>query len=435
MGVLLTNRQRSALLIGLICVFALPTFGAGSADASVTAQLAKLQQQGRITPELAVSARRAYLGARSARKHARGSKRTVFTNQLRLLESLARKNRLTGGRVLPLASQLTVNTAWFKNNRPAASGTRRRFSGSRIYYQYVAGWGWQFHPLANFARLNAVWTGKSAAARRALASYADELVGYGSVRGGALTWEYYFPFMRSAPPWISSISQGTAIQSLARSGNALNNPAVTAAAARGAKAFTVKAPTGLAVKRSGGLHFIGYSGNRRSYIYNMFAQSLNGLHDYATITDDAAAKETLEAGMRAARKELPGSDTGAWSLYEIKGAESNLNYHRELITFYGELCEDMPAETWLCELRTRLQGYLSEKPRVTGLTKRIRRGRIYLSFRLSKVSTVTVTTPGGRAARATVGRGKRVFSVKRARSKTVTLTAVDLAGNRITRTK
>lgn len=429
------NRPRRRTLIGALCALALVLAYPAGASASVTGQLAKLQQQSRITPEQALAARKSYLEARSLRRRLDGARRTVFNNQLRQLESMARRGKITGGRVTPMFTQLAVNSAWFRNNQPAADGTRRRFSGSRIYYQYFRGWGWQFHPLANFARLNAVWSSKSAAARRALGSYANELISFGSIRGGALTWEYYFPFMRSAPPWISSISQGTAIQSLARSGEALADPAITAAATRGARAFDVKAPTGLKVERGGGLHFLGYSGNRRSYIYNMFAQSLNGLHDYARITQDAAAKELLAQGMIAARLELPTSDTGAWSLYEVKGAESNLNYHRELITFYAKLCEDMPAEQWLCALSTRLSGYLAEAPVVRGLSKRIRRGRIYLTFNLSKVSTVTVTTPGGGTSRATVGRGKRVFSVKKARSKAATLTAVDLAGNRTVRTK
>ena len=96
----------------------------------------------------------------------RGSRQLPLTNQIRTIESLARKNRITGDRVTPLFTTLQVNIDWFATRGPAAVGTRSRFGESRIYYQYFAGWGWQFHPLANFSQLNAIWTDKSAGAQR-----------------------------------------------------------------------------------------------------------------------------------------------------------------------------------------------------------------------------------------------------------------------------
>jgi hypothetical protein len=302
------------------------------------------------------------------------------------------------------------------------------FGESRIIYQYFAGWGWQFHPLANFSKLNAVWTDKSAGARRYLSKEAYELISFGVNRGGALTWEYYFPFSGSPAVFISSISQGTAIQALARSGNALKDPNITAAATQGAKAFGVAAPTGLKLARDGGLHFIGYSGNRKEIIFNMFAQALDGLHDYSVITDDVEAKSLYEQGLVAARVELPQSDTGAWSLYELGGLESNLNYHQVLVEFLNRLCEDT-EEALFCNLHARQKSYLTTPPTVTRISKKLRGGRIYVTFTLSKVSTVTVRTPGGGTAVATVSRGKRVFSVKKGRSTAVTIAVRDLAGN------
>ncbi|MFT4048755.1 MAG: D-glucuronyl C5-epimerase family protein [Solirubrobacterales bacterium] len=408
-----------ALLIG----------GVGTSRASVTTALTDLQTSGKIDADKAKAARKTYLAARSLRKKLKGARQLPLTNQLRTLESLARKNRITGDRVTPLFSQLQVNVDWFRTKNPAAVGTRSRFGDSRIYYQYFAGWGWQFHPLANFSQLNAIWTDKSAAARRALSAYAKELISFGVLRGGALTWEYYFPFSGSPAPFISSISQGTAVQSLARSGNALADPEITAAATRAARAFTVSAPTGLKVSRDGGYYFAGYSGNRSEFIFNMFAQALDGLHDYAKITGDTASMAVFEKGLITARRQMPKTDTGAWSYYELGGAESNLNYHQVLVEFLARLCEDTSDEAVFCDLHDRLSSYLTQKPTISKISKKTRSGRIYVTFMLSKVSTVTVKVAGGGSATATVARGKRVFSVKKARSSAVTITVKDLAGN------
>lgn len=419
------------IVFGVLLLGSAPRAGA----ATVSATLTKLQSSGQIDPAKAAAARAAYHAARSLRKRAPANRRLPLSNQLKTIEGLAKKNRLTADRVTPLFTQLRVNVDWFSANGPGAVGARERLGGGRIYYQYFAGWGWQFHPLANFSRLNAVWNDKSAAARRSLGKYAYELATFGVNRGGALTWEYYFPFSGSKAPFISSISQGTAVQALARSGNALKDPNITAMATQASRSFDVKAPTGLKVEMDGGLHFLGYSGNRRLIIFNMFAQALDGLHDYAKITGDTAAQALFEQGLVAARVELPQADTGAWSYYSLVGPESNLNYHQVLIEFLARLCEDTGQEALFCDLRARLSGYLTSAPEITGVVKRIKRGRIYVTFTLSKVSTVTLSTPGGGRTVATVGRGKRVFSVKKARSKAVTIFVKDLAGNTASRSK
>ena len=126
--------------------------------------------------------------------------------------------------------------------------------------------------------------------------------------------------------------------------------------------------------------------------------------------------------------ELPKSDTGAWSYYQLGGAESNLNYHEVLVQFLSRLCEDTDSEALFCNLETTLAGYLKAKPVVTRISKKTKHGRLYVTFTLDKVSTVTVKGPGG-AAVATVSRGKHVFSVKKGRGTAVTITAKDLAGN------
>ncbi len=419
------------LLIGLLAAVSLVLAPSASA-ASVNGSISKLQKSGVIDPAKATAARKSYREARSVRKRLSGSRRTAMNHQIRTVESLARQNRITGDRVTPLFETLQVNADWFRKNGPAAAGTDRRFKRTgRIIFQYFSGQGWEFHPLSNFAKLNAVWTDKSAAARRALGKYAHELIAWGVNRGGALTWEYYFKFSGSRAPFISSISQGTAIQALARAGRAVEDERIFAAAKQAVNSFEVRVPVGLKVSREYGYHFIGYSGNRRALILNMFLQSLDGLHDYSVITGDEGAWTLYREGLKAARRETVLSDTGAWSLYSVGGGESSLHYHNLLTGFIAKLCDSTTEEVF-CKTRAKFDVYKTRRPRVTSVKKRFKRGRIYVSFRLSKVSTVRVTTRGGGTAIATVGRGKRKFSVKRGRSRTINLYVTDLAGNRTT---
>ena len=62
-----------------------------------------------------------------------------------------------------------------------------------------------------------------------------------------------------------------------------------------------------------------YSFSRGLRVLNAFAQSLNGLYDYATIAEHARAMSLFEKGEVSLRAELPGYDTGAWTLYSLGG--------------------------------------------------------------------------------------------------------------------
>ncbi|MFY9468730.1 MAG: D-glucuronyl C5-epimerase family protein [Solirubrobacterales bacterium] len=432
-------RSRSApfavlsVVVGLFA--ALPVTAASGA--SVSSSISQLEQSGSIDAAKAAAARRAYIDARIVRRQTSGSRRRAISFQIRIAEGLARGNRLTADRVTPVFTTLQNNADWFASNGPATAGTDRRFGRSRIIFQYFAGQGWQFHPLSNFAKLNAVWTVKSKPARRALGKYAHELLGWAVNRGGALTWEYYFPFSGSRAPFVSSISQGTAVQSLARAGNALSDPVITAAAKQATQSFEVPAPVGLRLSAEEGYHYIGYSGNRRLRILNMFLQSLDGLHDYSTITDDQNAWNLYREGLKAARRETAASDTGAWSLYSVGGAESSLHYHQLVTTFLSKLCGETSEEIF-CRTRTNFDQYTKQPPQITAVTARVRGRRVKVSFKLSKMSYVAVmaikrgTSKNVGSAKALVGYGSRRFGFKKPKKGIyrVKVVATDLAGNR-----
>lgn len=294
--------------------------------------------------------------AARAKRNAVKVRRAPLRWQIRMVRDLAASGRLTGDRVTPVFNQLTRNVAWFRGNGPRPAGTDKRFKGSRIIFQYFPGTGWQFHPLSNFAKLNAVWTVNTAPSRRAQRKYARELIAWGVKRGRALTWEYYFDFEGSSAPWISAISQGAAVQSLSRVARRMNNKSIRRNAKLGTRAFSTPAPLGLKVERDGGYHYLGYSGNRGLIILNMFLSSLHGLHDYAQNTDDKNGWRLFNEGVKAALVEAPKFDTGSWSLYSLSGERSDTHYHNLTITFLGQVCHDSD-EKLFCNLRDKFASY------------------------------------------------------------------------------
>ena len=48
-----------------------------------------------------------------------------------------------------------------------------------------------------------------------MAALLDEALGLAAVRGGGIAWEYDFRFDGGSPPWVSAITEGTAVEALA----------------------------------------------------------------------------------------------------------------------------------------------------------------------------------------------------------------------------
>ena len=190
--------------------------------------------------------RSAYLATYSAalrtRKSLSGLRRTELTYVIDTVRRLAKQRRLTA-RLAPMFLILRRNRDWWAKAGPPGSGARVQLGGSRVIFQYFPGMGLQFHPLANFGRLNGYWMGKR---NGDLRSMADDLVDLAVERNGFLTWEYYFAFGGGSPPWISGMAQGTAMQALARAANRLNDPALLEVAARARGAFETRHAEGRA---------------------------------------------------------------------------------------------------------------------------------------------------------------------------------------------
>ena len=384
-----------------------PRAGA-AAGPSVRGALLSLYRAGRITREDYDEYKALYQEARSVRRRLSGARRNELHRVIANLENIARDRRLTAGRVTPLFLILQRNTEWWRARAFPAGGARVTFGDDPVVLQYYRGEGLQIQPLANFGKANALYNDcadedpGTRCREEALRELLDRMVELASRRGNFTTWEYYFRFGGGSPPWTSGLSQGTAIQALARGAALLQQPSYQAVAADALGAFERSAPTGVRLPVAEGNHYLIYSFNRRLLVLNGFLQSVIGLHDYFTLTADPRAQPLLAAGEAAARAAVPRYDTGAWSLYSLGGRESDLGYHRLVRDFLQGLCSRTAVPVY-CTTAEGFTRYLLEHPRVQLLRPSPSRARIRkpvrLRFRLSKISRVEIqVTRGGRMA-------------------------------------
>ncbi|HEX8646245.1 MAG TPA: D-glucuronyl C5-epimerase family protein [Thermoleophilaceae bacterium] len=433
---------------------------------SVNQAIDRAVSRKQITAVDATRYKRAYSAAKSTRGRLSGRFRNELGSVIATLERIAGADRLTGSRMPALFLQLERNTEFWGGDPkfPArddvpeepcqrastgGSGSRIEFAGSQVVYQYYAGNGLQIQPLANFGKANGIYT----ACRRneprcdpaALKLLLDELVAIRSSRGGFTTWEYWFTFSGGAPPWVSGMAQGTAIQALTRGSVLLKDPSYLDVARNAVGIFEKPTPTGVRVKgEGGGVHYALYSFAPGLKVLNAFLQTITGIYDYAKTAKDAKAMRLFRLGDRSARREVPRYDTGAWSLYSQGGAESNLNYHNVVTDFLENLCTRTKTAVY-CQKADRFNAYKKAAPRVSyrGPSSTRTGRRTALSFTLNKVSCVTATIRDASGAQVyrsqiKVGRGTRSFTwqPREAGTYTLELDTLDLRKNRtvVTRT-
>ena len=366
-------------------------------------------------------------------------------------------------------------------------GARVVFAGDPVVFQWYPGQGLQIQPLANFGKANALWracqpppvgtapvptptptttpaptttpsvppppnappTGGASPSQTAtpppatdappcrpeeLRVLLDRMVALASERGGFTAWEYFFAFGGGAPPWISGLAQGTAIQALTRGSQLLADPRYLAVARRALGAFDRPPPIGVRARSTSGTgrHYLIYSFATGLRVLNGFLQSLVGLHDLAA-TGDRRARRLFRDGDRAARREIPRYDTGAWSLYAAGGNESDLGYHRLVRDFLQSLC-DRTGTAAYCGRAKRFDRYLHERTRVGfGGVGAVRLGgEASIRFTLSKLSCVTVRVRRGaelvQVRKLVMPRGLRALTYRPARAGRyrVQVQAVDL---------
>jgi hypothetical protein len=411
---------------------------AAPAGPTVRGELRRLLAAGAIDAPTHDADRALYDRAAGLRRTLTGARKVELGAVVTTLEAIARAGALTPSRLPALFATLERNVRWWTTGPLLAPGRRVAFAGSELVWQYYPGQGLQLQVLASFGKLNALWQGRTYDAR--LAHLLDELLALPAERAGGLAWEYYFTFDGGAPPWVSGLAQGTAVQALARAAIRLDRKeTVLPVAQRALGIFEAPPPDGVRVPDGDGAHYLIYSFAPGLRVLNGFAQALIGLHDFAGYANDPRARGLFEAGERAARRETPTYDTGAWSLYS-RGTverESDLGYHRLLRDFLGGLCARTGQPAY-CVTRDHLTFYLTQKPVVAIATTRVRGGRTQrLRFSLSKISRVGITVSRrGRVVLSrpafVAARGRRFVEwavPRRAGAYAVAVTAVDLAGN------
>src|SRR4051794_12933302 len=329
-------------------------------------------------------------------------------------DAMADAGQLTPSRLNPVFATLAANASWWTDGSVPRSGARISVNGSPVIWQYYPGQGIELQMLANFGKANALWSAKKSAALRGLL---DELVPLAVDRGGWPAFEYYFKFGGGKPPWTSSISQGTAVQALARAGQLLADPNLTALAQQALAAFEQPPPAGVRQETPTGPFYLIYSFNPTELVINAHLQALVGLFDVAQLTGDARALALFQQGDAEAQAALPSYDTGAWSMYD-QSHESDLNYHDLVTGFLQNLCK-RTATAIYCDTATRFKTYRKTAPTAAPVTGTIRSGKpAKLNFTVDKIARVgmTVLDQNGKTVFATsaiVGRGNHFYNWSR----------------------
>jgi D-glucuronyl C5-epimerase C-terminus len=405
---------------------------------TVAGELRRLLRQGTIAAEDYAARRAAYEDARRRARSLTGTRGTEMRAVVATLEGIAARRQLTASRLHPLWLTLQRNLEWWTEGSLPTSGQRIEFEDSELVWQYYPGQGLQLQMLGNFGKLNGLWGSRRTTAT--LAVMLDELLPLAAERAGGLAWEYYFHFGGGNPPWVSGMAQATAVQALSRAAFRLGREAdVLPVTQRALNIFDTATPTGVRVPAERGVHYALYSFAPDLRVLNGFVQSVIGLHDYAQLTGDPRGDVLYRAAEPQVQFEVPGYDTGAWSLYSRGSVtrESSLSYHDLLQGFLAGMCRRTAVPVY-CTTAQRFVDYKSQPPVISVRGGRLRGGRYgRVQFELSKVSNLTLTIRRGtRVVESrpfgTIGYGERTFGwdvPRRAGEYTVELAATDLTGN------
>jgi hypothetical protein len=339
---------------------ALPAVPRGTAIARSTRRARAAQ----LSPTQRAAYDAALIDARRVRDGLAGARRAELSAVIATAEGIEASGQLTLSRLPALTMTLRRNSEFWAVNEPPAPGTRVVFSGSPVYLEYYAGLGLQIQPLANFGKANAAWSTCRSNDNRTctkLRNLLDAMIALGSRRGAFTTWEYFFAFEGGAPPWISSMAQGTGIQALSRAYTLTGVTKYRDVATAALAAFETAPPVGVARPATSGTHYLMYSYAPDLFIFNGFLQSLVGLDDYRDATKDLRGTTLFRAGHSHARWLVPFSDTGSWSLYSLGGPPSTVEYHTLLRDILASLCRRIGTDLY-CTTADRFTQYLGAPP-------------------------------------------------------------------------
>jgi len=307
-----------------------------AARPSVPSALRALQHSGQISSAEYTRYAGAYAAATRSLGRLSGTRRAELGAVIANVQSMAAAGSFTPSRLPVIFVTLERNRQWWTTEPLLGSGVRVSIPGSRIVWEHYAGEGIEIQWLGTFGEANGYFL--SGHENSNLRQLLGEVLPLATKRAGGIAWEYMFPFDGGSPPWTSGLSQGTALQVLARAWSRFKEPALLTAAQQAVGIFQTPPPSGVQVKTPAGAEYAEYTYAPSDRILNGFIQAVIGLYDYSQITKDPLGVKLFEAGDAEARVETPRYDTGAWSHYD-QFSESDLNYHELLTEFLQHLCE------------------------------------------------------------------------------------------------
>ena len=230
-----------------------------------------------------------------------------------------------------------------KRKKRKAKAARLTFPGSGVVFQWYPGSGLQVQVNGSFAAINTLFAENTPESKAQARDALDEMLTIASRRGGAITWDYLFPFGGAQPPWTSALSQATAIRAYLKANR-------FSTALQIAELFGVRAPLGLRVPLGAdGNWYALYSFAPGERVLNAHLNSVIALHDLARVTKDPKIAALEEEGLRAARRHIKRFDvSGVWSRYEEGGPPADLNYHVLNRDLAGALCR-RTGEAAICK--------------------------------------------------------------------------------------
>jgi hypothetical protein len=304
----------------------------------------------------------------------------VLRSQLSQAAAIAPK--LTAPRAAAIFGQLAANDDWFARHGPVAPQTDIT-DADGLVYRYFSGRGFEFHPLGNFAALNAAVASKNVAATARLAT---ALAARGvPIAGGGLGFEYYFDYGGGRAPWTSGFAQAVAAQAFARAA-ALDtaDSASLLAAAHGA----FRAIPGRLVRATSFGPWIKLYSFNRAVVLNAQLQSAISLSDYANATSDTGATTLAESLQNAAARALPQFSNGFWSYYQLPADPSPVNYQDYVVQLLQTLAR---RDDRFASAATQFDQFGKTPPAFRLATA----GVGGVTFWVSKPSTVRVAALGG----------------------------------------
>lgn len=414
----------------------------------------RLAAAGAITADAATRYRAIYRASTTSLGRLSGRRRNELRSVLNTIKRVAAAGNLRSTR-MPLAFlTLQRNREWWTTGALLGYGARVSFAGSSIVWQSYPGEGIQIQWLGTFGKINGFMSGGRRTYDASLRRLLNETTALAASRAGGIAWESWFAFAGGSPPWVSALSQGTALQAYSRAAIHLKDPALFDVARRALGIFGAPPPTGVRVGTDAGAELLIYSFAPTLSVLNAFTQAVNGLHDFALLANDAEGQRLYREAEAELRVAVPRYDTGAWSLYSLAPRESDLGYHTLLRDFLQGLCErttadrarggadpaTLPDPAVYCGTAKNFTAQLRTPPVLalgtqTTPAKAKPKKLLTLGYTLSKVSTVTtrVTLDGkvvaGRTVRLARGQKPLRFTPRKAGRYAITVRAVDLAGN------